>query len=200
MGFAEIIAAWKKFGIFEFYLPFVLMFTIFYGLLNKSKVFGEPKEKQVRNINVIVSFVAALFVMVSPLGFSMTEFFGTFFTQTMVILALLLSFSLIFYMMVPADVMKEMFKKPSEYAMIIIPVAILLVLIIFISVGGLGIFGIKLGRPGLPTIPGLGLSSEDLVVIVLIIVFVLVIWFITRGEKTEKPAEGREIVYQPVYR
>lgn len=196
MGFVEVIAVWKDYGIFEFYLPFVLMFAIFYGLLSKSKLFGEPKEKRVTNINVVVSVVAALFVMVyTPVGVSLTVFFGTFFTQTMVILTTILCFALILYMILPTGAVEEMFKDPSKYAKYLIPIAALIVLTVFFSAGGLSIFGVTDISIILPRI---GLSTQDIVIFVLIVVFVLVVWFITRGEGSG--TEGKKIVgYKPIY-
>jgi len=45
-GLAEIVASAKGFGIFDFFIPFIIMFAIFYGLLYKTKIFGDPtKEK-----------------------------------------------------------------------------------------------------------------------------------------------------------
>jgi len=206
MAFADIIAAWKSYGIFEFYLPFVLMFAIFYGLLSKSKIFGDQsKERRVGSINVIISIVAALFVMVyTPVGVSLTVFFATFFTQTMVILVTVLAFALILYMILPSGALEDMFKDPKKYAKYFIPIAAIVALILFLSAGGLSIFGIDLsggetggGFGGF----GLGLSSQDIVIIVLIISFILVIWFITRGESEEKKEgeKGKEIIgYKPV--
>jgi len=66
MGFPEVIELLKEFGIFQFYLPFVITFAIFYGLLSKSKIFGDSdKDKRVRNINLFISLSAALFVLLS---------------------------------------------------------------------------------------------------------------------------------------
>ena len=199
MGLGDVIAVWKDYGIFEFYLPFVLMFAIFYGLLSKSKLFGEPNEKRVRNVNIIVSVVAALFVMVyPPTGITLTTFFGTFFTQTMVVLATLLAFAMILYMLLPTGAIEKMFEDPSKYSKYLIPIAALIILFVFFAAGGLQIFGIELGTPGMPSTPSIGISSEDLVVILLIVSFILVIWFITRDEN----GKGKRIVrYKavPVY-
>ena len=191
MGLADVIASWKDFGIFEFYLPFVLMFAIFYGLLSKSKLFGEPNEKRVRNINVIVSIVAALFVMVyPPSGITLTTFFGTFFTQIMVVLTAILCFALILYMMLPAGTIENMVKDPWNYAKFLLPIAAIIVLIIFFAAGGPELFGIS---DISIVLPGLGLSTEDIVTIILIVLFIIVIWFIVKGdeEKAKKaPKKG----------
>lgn len=199
MGFTEIVAAWKDYGIFEFYLPFVLMFAIFYGLLRRSKIFGDhTADKRVNSLNVVISIVAALFVMVyTPAGVTLTAFFGTFFTQTMVVLTTILCFALILHMLLPPGAAENLFKDPAKYAKFLVPFAMIIVLIIFFSAGGLEIFGIKLGSPGRPTIifPGLELSSEDVVVIFMVLVFILVLWLLTRDEGTGK---GKKVIgYRP---
>ncbi|MFH1623249.1 MAG: hypothetical protein ABIA12_01900 [Candidatus Aenigmatarchaeota archaeon] len=193
MALADILELWKSYGVFEFYLPFVLMFAIFYGLLSKSKIFGdEDKERRVRNINVVISVVAALFVMVSPVGVSMTVFFGTFFTQTMVILTTMLCFVMIFYMIIPHDKIGEVMKEPAKYVKYLIPFALLATLAIFFGSGAPEIFGISFGRIALPW---LDLSSQDIVTLALILIFLLIVFYMTRGEEKKK---GKKVVgYTP---
>ena len=183
MAFVDILDLWKSYGLFEFYLPFVLMFAIFYGLLSKSKIFGdEDKERRVRNINVVISIVAALFVMVSPVGVSLTTFFGTFFTQTMVVLTTMLCFVLIFYMIIPHASVGEVMKEPLKYVKYLVPFALLAVLAIFFGSGGPEIFGIKIGGVGGIGLPGISLSSQDIVTIGMILIFALIVLYMTRGE------------------
>jgi len=185
VAFADILELWKAYGVFEFYLPFVLMFAIFYGLLAKSKIFGdESKERRVRNINVVISIVAALFVMVSPVGVSLTTFFGTFFTQTMVVLTTMLSFLLIMYMVIPHGSVGDMMKEPMKYAKFLVPFAALAALALFFASGAPAIFGINIGGVGGGGGIGLsGLSSQDIVTIVLILVFLLIVVYLTREDK-----------------
>jgi hypothetical protein len=196
MGFAEIVATWKDYGVFEFYLPFVLMFAIFYGLLRRSKIFGESADRHATNINVIVSIVAALFVMVyTPAGVTLTVFFGTFFTQTMVILTTVLCFALILYMLLPPGAAENLLKDPAKYVKILVPFAAIIVFIIFFSAGGLEIFGLKLGGVGGVGISGLNLSTEDVVFTFLVLLFALVILFIIGGEGGGK---GKNVIgYRP---
>ena len=187
MAFADILELWKAYGVFEFYLPFVLMFAIFYGLLAKSKIFGdESKERRVRNINVVISIVAALFVMVSPVGVSLTTFFGTFFTQTMVVLTTMLSFLLIMYMVIPHGSVDDMLKEPMKYAKFLIPFAVLAALALFFASGAPEIFGIKVGGAGNIGLPGLNLTSQDTITIAMILLFLLIVVYMARGEEKVK--------------
>jgi hypothetical protein len=201
MAMADIINLWKQQGVFEFYLPFVLMFAIFYGLLSKSKIFGDQdKERRVRGINVVISIVAALFIMVSPVGVSMTTFFGTFFTQTMVVLTTILVFAMIFYMIIPAGSVDAVLKDPSKYVKYLAPFAVLAAIVLFLASGAPAIFGIRLGGVGGIGLPWLGLTSEDIVTIFLILVFVGLVVYMTRGgagedqegKKYHCPPEGYE--------
>jgi len=197
MAFADILELWKEQGVYEFYLPFVLMFAIFYGLLAKSKIFGdEDKERRVRNINVVISIVAALFVMVSPVGVSMTVFFGTFFTQTMVILTTMLCFVMIFYMVIPHDKVGDVLKDPAKYVKYLVPFALLATLAIFFGSGAPEIFGISLGRI---TLPWLDLSSQDVVTIGLISIFLIIVFYMTRGGEGGKEKKVVRYKSVPVY-
>jgi len=201
MAFADILEIWKAQGVFEFYLPFVLMFAIFYGLLSKSKIFGdEDKERRVRNINVIISIVAALFVMVSPAGVSLTVFFGTFFTETMVVLVTMLCFMLIMFMIIPHGSVGDFLKEPMKYAKYLIPFALIAVLAIFFSSGAPEIFGIKIGGSGGIGLPNLDLSSQDIVTIVMILGFLLLVLFMTRGGKEDKDGkdDGDIVAFKPI--
>jgi len=187
VALADIIELWKAQGVFEFYLPFVLMFAIFYGLLSKSKIFGdEDKERRVRNINVVISIVAALFVMVSPVGVSLTVFFGTFFTQTMVVLTTMLAFMLILYMVIPHGSVDDMLKEPMKYAKYLIPFAMLAAIALFFASGAPAIFGINLGNAGGIGLPGFSLSSQDTITIALLLLFLLIVVYMTRGEEKGK--------------
>lgn len=53
----------ENFGLFDVALPFLLIFTLFFAILEKISLFGKDKT----NINVIVSLVIAFFVIRTPL-------------------------------------------------------------------------------------------------------------------------------------
>ncbi len=68
-------------GFFQFILPFMITSAIFYGLLRKGKLFGEP-DKNV-GVNAVISLGAAFLVWASPIiiGIDITADLALFFVQ-----------------------------------------------------------------------------------------------------------------------
>jgi hypothetical protein len=162
----------KTYGIFEFYLPFLLVLTLFYGLLEKTKIFGEKMSR----LNMIISLVAALYVMIySPVAITITSFFSTFFTQTSIVIVTLLVGVMILGLLggpiLGGKGWEQLGKKWMGAAVFL---AVLLGIGIFSASGGFQLF--------VETVPVLGLSAEDIVLIVLLVITILAIWYITRGE------------------
>jgi len=53
----------ESFGFFDVILPFLLVFTIVFGILVKTKIFGTYDGKPKKNINSMIAFVIAFFVV-----------------------------------------------------------------------------------------------------------------------------------------
>src|SRR3989344_6578327 len=53
--FRDFLNLSEEIGVFEVLLPFLLVFTLSFGVLQKSKILGKMKQ-----LNIIVSFVIAL--------------------------------------------------------------------------------------------------------------------------------------------
>lgn len=53
----------ESFGFFDVILPFLLVFTVVFGILEKTKIFGTYDNKPKKNINSMVAFVIAFFVV-----------------------------------------------------------------------------------------------------------------------------------------
>jgi hypothetical protein len=80
-GLETVIINLERMGVFSF-LPFLLTSAVFYGLLRRSKLFGDP-DKNVA-VNAIVALVSAFMVWAYPIitGTSIQEyqqFFSSFF-------------------------------------------------------------------------------------------------------------------------
>ncbi|MBT3984811.1 hypothetical protein HOD38_00795 [archaeon] len=53
----------EEFGFFDVILPFLLVFTVVFGILEKTRVFGTYDGAPKKNINSMVAFVIAFFVV-----------------------------------------------------------------------------------------------------------------------------------------
>lgn len=55
-----VLREWEEFGIFDIVLPFLLVFTVIFAILQSTKILGKGK-----NINTVVALVLALLVIQS---------------------------------------------------------------------------------------------------------------------------------------
>jgi len=53
----------EGFGFFNVVLPFLLIFTLIFAILEKTKILGTEDGKPKKNLNAMISFVFALFVV-----------------------------------------------------------------------------------------------------------------------------------------
>ncbi len=185
MGFPEIIEVLRQLGFFSFLFPFLLMFAIFYALLTKSKIFGDPKEKSVKRINTVISFIASFFVLIlTPLvdlAALLSAFFGTLF----MILVAILSFLIIAFMVIPAE---DWEKNKGKYLKFLAPICAIIVILILLTSSGYTFF--PTFQP--VSMPKIEISKEDLLTILILFGTIFVIWFITREKKEE--TKGKEVV------
>lgn len=68
-GFRGVIDFLGKIGVYEVVLPFLLVFTLVFAILEKTKILGTEKidgrEYTKKNLNAMISFVMAFFVIAS---------------------------------------------------------------------------------------------------------------------------------------
>src|SRR3989338_4100021 len=65
----NILVDWESMGIFEYVLPFLLLFAVVFGILVKSKVLGDNK-----GVNAVISLAIGLLAIQS---FTLRSFFHT---------------------------------------------------------------------------------------------------------------------------
>lgn len=87
----DLFYLFKSFGIFTLFAPFLLVFSLIWGLLRKSSIFGPGKE---RLYGLIAFSISAYFVASMGLVQFTQKFFSFFFYEMLVILMILLTFSL----------------------------------------------------------------------------------------------------------
>jgi len=144
--FRIVIMKMRDLGFFGFLLPFLLSMTIFYGLLRKSQIFGEPERNTV--VNAVVSFVAALMVWSYPIiaGVNIETALSAFFVQGMTATLTVMFGLLITSMFVPSNLGEQLAKafkmseKGGKFGAIIIVFGVLIGVGIFISSGLVNMF------------------------------------------------------------
>ncbi len=184
--FDPLISAAQQAGIFAFYLPFLITFALLYGLLSRARIFGEPG-RMPNALNAIIAFSVALFVIgFTPAGVSVSKFFGTFFTQTTIVLVTFVVGIIVLILLgetigpVLYAIDKQGNKVPTErrgfeigkYGAIILG---LVVLGVFINSGGLQALGLGGSAAVIP-----GVSMQDIVILAFIILTVLLISWVSK--------------------
>ena len=200
---SDLVAAGKEFGVFEFYLPFVIMFAVFWAILTKIKLFGDPygTEKQARmarGINLIISLGASLYIMANTtIGISFATFLSGLFGGTFMVILTIIAFVTVLYVTYAVSIGKDPFRASTKgdknrwkyLAAFTVLAAILFVLGVYISSSGTAVFpGFVLPGfevPSIPTIalPSIGLASQDLAIIFLVVITGLIIFYVTREGK-----------------
>jgi len=178
--FETAILKMKEFGMFQFLFPFMLSAAIFYGLLRKSQIFGDPNKNVA--INAVVALVAAFMVWSYPIlaGVDVETQLTNFFTQGMsatLIILLGLLISSMFFKPDLAEQLSALFPKGSKVWSVVLIAGILIGGGILLSSGMINVF-IPQATGGLGGIGGL---SEDTIltigVVLLLAVTVVVVVF-----------------------
>jgi len=187
---ADLIAAGKEFGIFQFYLPFMISFAIIYGILSKVKLFGG--EKLGRNVNLIVSGVLSLFLIgYTPVGISLAEYFGSVFTGTILVVVTILGSLMILYMLGQLVGIEVPVKGAGKkWAVLLLLLAVILAVGVFASSGGLSFFpgftlpGVTLPSFPVPVLPSLpSFTLQDIAMIMVFLGTVGLLYWMTREGK-----------------
>ena len=174
----------RAFGFFSVVLPFLLIFTIVFGVLEKTKIFGTEKIKDQelprRNLNSVVAFCIAFFVVAAS---NVVQMLQASLPIVALILVIIIVFLLLFGALMSHEELKQgmslwKFKGFKSAFVIFIVLAILAILL-----AGFGLLDDVVGYIG-GNLTGTFITSFILLVIV-----VAAIWFVagSHGEThTEK--------------
>ncbi len=197
-AFGNIIVFFKELGIYDVVLPFLLVFTIIFAILEKTKVFGTEKigaeVYTKKNLNAMTAFVVSFLVIASTKLVAIIN-------EAIANIVLLLMLSVFFLMLVGS------FKKEGEgvflesgwerFFMVFMFVGILLIFLNAIKLDSSNQYcgGTPQEECSFLTLVwnyvGQNWNSRAVGSIILIIVVVLFMWFITK-EQTPKKAEKKE--------
>lgn len=121
----------KDLGFYDIILPFLLIFTITFGVLEKTRIFGQEGGKPKTNINSMIAFVIALFFVATP---KLVETVKISLPQVAVLLVILLSL-----MMVIGFIMSDKefnFEKLTALKVILMISLFIGILLIFLNAVG----------------------------------------------------------------
>lgn len=138
----DLFAQWEAAGIFQYALPFLLIYALVFGLLSKLNIFSSRGEggaiKENKGINVII----ALAVAFMSLQFNMVSmFFSEIFPRFGVALSIILVILVLGGLFIPTN-------KSNNWFMVALAIVVLFIIgtVIYNS---LGVFGWGIGGPGL---------------------------------------------------
>ncbi len=175
--FRSSIDFFGQIGIYDVVLPFLLVFTIVFAILEKTKIFGTEKgeggEITKKNLNAMVAFVSAFFVVASSqLVAAINQTVGQTF--------LLLLLSILFLMLVGSfHTGKEEFQLPDNWKKPMMWVMFIGIVLIFLN--SLGWLDLSYGYL-MQFWDSVAVSS-----LILLIIVVVVMVYITKSPKAEKP-------------
>jgi len=176
-NFQDVINAGKNIGFFEVFLPFILAFAVFYGLLIKSGIFGDAKQSgAARTISVIVALASAAYVIIAtPVGITLAQFLTTFTTNAFVAILAAMVFLIGLTMFVGTG--GGLGENPlTKYAGWVVLIVLIGALAVYVQAGGNQIF------PGLPGIIPPGADPTFFFIIAAIFFVGILAWLLTRGE------------------
>lgn len=174
MAFEGLINVLMQWDIIEFLVPFLLVFTIVYAVLQKTKILGDGR----KNYNVIVALVMGLAVVVPHFTGMYTSF-----DPVTVINTSLPQVSIILVAIVMVLLIIGVFGNEFDIGGTSLAAWVAIAAIIIVGV----IFGSSVGWFYLPSWLGFLSINPDLqALIVMILIFAIIIWFITKEPKGDK--------------
>ncbi|RLG28169.1 hypothetical protein DRN98_09910, partial [Methanosarcinales archaeon] len=190
MMFENFIVLLKEWGVVDVLLPFILVFTIIFAVLQKTKILGEDKKQ----FNVMIALVMGLGVVIPHIvgGYGRLNF-----DPVVVINESLPQVSLIVVAIVMMLLIIGVFGNEIDIAGTPLSGWV----VIFALVAVVLIFGSAVGWFALPFWLAFLYNPELQALIVMILIFGVIIWFITKEPKPDKEEkrimEGLGKILQP---
>ncbi len=174
--FRTVITFLDKIGVYDVILPFLLVFTILFAILEKTKILGtekiEGKEITKKNLNAMVAFVVSFLVIASTRLVAVIN-------EAMANIVLLVILAVSFLMLVGTffgskEFTLENYPGWTKFFMVLMFIGIVLV---FLN---------ALGWLGYVMFLFANWNAQWAATIILLVIVLAFIWYITKEPKTEK--------------
>lgn len=169
----EFLNQMNQLGVFSYVLPFMIVFAVVFGLLQKTKIFGD--ENKARGINVIIALAIA---GISLLFDVVPRFFSIIFPKFGVGLAVFLVLMIMVGFFFSGKDDDPNFKSLKWIGIVIGGIVLIWALSEWGNLGGFGNFG-------------LGFISEYIPLIIVIVALVVGISFVVGGGKSSDEQNRR---------
>ena len=163
-NFRDYILYLEQIGVYDVFLPFLLVFAIIFAVLEKTKIFGERS-----NINVVISVIIGLLLVVQQ---GIVQTINTFLPRVSLIIVVTLMFLLLMSMIVGKEF------KGLQGGLLTVALIIVIAALVFAL------------SPSLPTFLTPGERQSLLNVSVPVIALIVAIWLITGFGGKEKKEDG----------
>jgi len=90
LDITAVLNQWGQWGVFSYLFPFLIIFSIVFAILQKTKLFGDAKQDGQKNVNGINAIIAVSVAFISLLNDYVSTFFATIFPRFGIALAIFL--------------------------------------------------------------------------------------------------------------
>jgi hypothetical protein len=184
--FRDVLVFFDKLGIYDVVLPFLLTFSIFFAVLEKTKVLGTEKgdggETTKKNLNAMVAFCGAFFVIASS---KMVNIIQEGLSNVILLILIAVSFLLLVGVFYKDGEAVSLEGKWRTFMMILMFVAVVLIFAHAIPMDD--------GTPFLEYAYDYVVDNFDSTAVSSIILGIIVIglmFYITKGEKSESKSKS----------
>ncbi len=179
--FRNMIYSLEQIGVLDVIMPFILIFTIIYAVLQKTKIMGKDSKGNPRkNFNVIIALVMALAVVIPHVtgrnlyGISVVDIINNALPNVALVAVIIVM------ILLTIGVFGKEFDIGEGFGGVFVIFAFLVIGFIFAASAGLFRYG------SLPHWLYFIYDSQFQALVVTLLVFGVIIYFITKEEKPEK--------------
>lgn len=181
--FRDVITFFDQIGLYDVVLPFLLVFTIVFAILEKTKVLGTEKveghEYTKKNLNAMASFVISFLVIAAK---ELVEIINETVSRAVIVLF----FSILFLMLVGS------FHKEGEPIYLQGPWKIAFEIIVFVAIVGIFLNSLKSpdGRTWLQRVTDYAGSGSDILIGSILLLGIVVLFIVYAIKEPSKPSSS----------